>query len=98
VEKRSSAAGLDYRVVGIVWGGARAVNRLAIRFGDDDPWRPFDICPGPGTPAVWSLWTYRWKPTAPGVYRIALKVADPSVPQRRLDSGYYVRQVRIDEI
>jgi len=98
VEKRSSAAGLDYRVVGIVWGGARAVNRLAIRFGDDDPWKPFDICPGPGTPAIWSLWTYRWKPTAPGVYRIALKVADPSVPQRRLDSGYYVRQVRIDEI
>jgi hypothetical protein len=46
---------------------------------------------------MWSLWEYRWKPTAPGVYSIALK-ADPSIPQRRLDRGYYVRQVQIDEV
>jgi hypothetical protein len=31
-------------------------------------------------------------------YAAALRVPDPSVPQRRLDSGYYVRQVSIDEI
>ena len=97
VEKRLGAAGLEYRVVGIVWGGARAVDRLAIRFSDRDPWKTFDICPAPRSPGVWSLWTYRWKPAAPGVYSIALRVPDASVPQRRLDSGYYVRQVRIDE-
>ena len=34
----------------------------------------------------------------PGTYDIALKVADASVPQRRLDSGYYMRQVKIEEI
>ena len=34
---------------------------------------------------------------APGVYSIALRVPDASVPQRRLDSGYYVRQVTVDE-
>ena len=45
VEKRRGAAGLEYRVVGIVWGGARAVDRLAIRFGDDEPWKPFDSVP-----------------------------------------------------
>jgi hypothetical protein len=32
------------------------------------------------------------------VYDIALRVPDPSVPQRRLDSGYYTRQVRIDAV
>jgi hypothetical protein len=47
---------------------------------------------------MWSLWEYRWKPTLPGVYDIALEAADPAVPQRRLKSGYYVRQVRIDEV
>ena len=52
----------------------------------------------PRSPAVWSLWTYRWKPTAPGLYDIALQVPDATVPQRRLASGYYVRQVRIDEV
>ena len=41
------ATGLEYRVVGIVWGGARAIDRLAIRFSDDEPWKPFDLCPAP---------------------------------------------------
>ena len=36
VEKRLGASGLEYRVVGIVWGGARAVDRLAIRFSDGE--------------------------------------------------------------
>ena len=98
VEKRLGASGLEYRVVGIVWGGTRAVDRLAIRFGDADAWKPFEVCPTPGSAAIWSLWTYRWKPAAPGLYSIALKVPDVTVPQRRLDSGYYVRQVRIDEV
>ena len=31
-------------------------------------------------------------------YDIALKVADPLVPQRRLESGYYMRQVTVEEI
>ncbi len=98
VEKRRSASGFEYRVVGIVWGGVRPVSRLAIRFGGDASWRPFDLCPAPRTTAVWSLWAYRWKPAQPGVYDIALRVPDPSVPQRRLDMGYYVRQVRIDDV
>jgi DMSO/TMAO reductase YedYZ molybdopterin-dependent catalytic subunit len=96
VEKLRASTGIEYRVVGIVWGGGRPVDRLAIRFRADDAWRPFPICPAPTTHKMWSLWEYRWKPAAAGVYDIALKVADPSVPQRRLDTGYYVRQVRVE--
>ena len=66
VEKRLAGSGLEYRVVGIAWGGARAVDRLAIRFSDSEAWVPFDLCPAPRNPAVWSLWSYRWKPVAPG--------------------------------
>ena len=98
VEKRRAPSGLEYRVVGIVWGGSRPVDRLAIRFKKDDEFVPFTVCPTPKTHAMWSLWEYRWKPSAPGTYDIALKVADPSVPQRRLESGYYVRQVTVDEV
>jgi DMSO/TMAO reductase YedYZ molybdopterin-dependent catalytic subunit len=98
VEKRRTAAGIEYRVVGIVWGGTRAVDRLAIRFGDGDPWKSFEICPAPQSAAIWSLWTYRWKPATPGLYSIALQVPDATVPQRRLENGYYIRQVRIDEV
>ena len=99
VEKRKGPQGLDYRIVGIVWGGKKTVDRLQIRFGGaDQPFTPFAVCPTPKTHTMWQLWEYRWKPEKPGVYDIALEVADQSVPQRRLKSGYYMRQVKIEEI
>ena len=98
VEKRKGPNGLEYRIVGIVWGGSKAVDRLQIRFKKDEAFTPFSVCPTPKTHAMWSLWEYRWKPAAPGTYDIALEVADQSVPQRRLKTGYYIRQVKIDEV
>lgn len=98
VEKRKGPSGIDYRIIGIVWGGTKAVDRLQIRFRKDEAFTPFQICPAPKTHTIWSLWEYRWKPALPGTYDIALEVADQSVPQRRLKSGYYMRQVRIEEI
>lgn len=98
IEKRKTASGLEYRIVGIVWGGQKPVDRLAIRFAPDQPFAPFPICPAPKTHVMWHLWEFRWKPPAPGTYEIALSVPDTSIPQRRLDSGYYRRQVRIDEV
>jgi DMSO/TMAO reductase YedYZ molybdopterin-dependent catalytic subunit len=98
VEKRKGPNGIDYRIVGILWGGTKPVDRLAIRFGKDQAATPFSVCPAPKTHVMWSLWEYRWKPTAPGTYDIFLEVPDKSVPQRRLNSGYYMRQVVIDQV
>jgi DMSO/TMAO reductase YedYZ molybdopterin-dependent catalytic subunit len=98
VEKRRAQPGIEYRVVGIVWGGETPVDRLAIRFSAKEPWTPFTICPSPITSRTWSVWDYRWKPSAPGIHDISLSVPDRSVSQRRLDAGYYMRQVRVDEI
>ncbi len=98
VEKRRGPSGIEYRIVGVVWGGTKPVDRLAIRFRTDAEFQPFSVCPTPTTHSTWSLWEYRWKPNAPGTYDIALRVADASVPQRRLETGYYMRQVRIDEV
>ena len=98
VEKRKGPNGIEYRIVGILWGGTKAVDRLQIRFGKDEPYVPFAVCPVPKTHTMWSLWEYRWKPAKPGTYDIALEVADQSVPQRRLKTGYYMRQVKIEEV
>ena len=98
VEKRKGPNGIEYRIVGILWGGTKAVDRLQIRFGKDDPFVPFAVCPVPKTHTMWNLWEYRWKPAQPGTYDIALEVADQSVPQRRLKTGYYMRQVKIEEV
>jgi DMSO/TMAO reductase YedYZ molybdopterin-dependent catalytic subunit len=98
VEKRRIDGRLEYRVVGILWGGDRPVDRLAIRFRAGDAPMPFSICPAPRTHRTWSLWEYRWRPREPGLYSIALSAVDPSIRTRRLDVSYYVRRVFIDEI
>jgi DMSO/TMAO reductase YedYZ molybdopterin-dependent catalytic subunit len=98
IEKWMSGAKPFYRVVGIVWGGTRPTNALAIRFKPSLPWVPVDDCPLPASTLTWSLWTHIWRPDEPGRYQIVLKVTDPSIRTRRLDLFFYVRDVFIDEI
>jgi len=98
VEKRRVNGRLEYRVVGIVWGGDKPVDRLAIRFRAGEPPTPFSVCPAPRTHRTWALWDYRWRPTEPGLYTIALSAADATIRTRRLDVSFYVRRVVIDEV
>jgi DMSO/TMAO reductase YedYZ molybdopterin-dependent catalytic subunit len=98
IEKRRLDGRLQYRVVGIVWGGDRPVDRLLIRFSAREQPTPFTICPAPQTHRTWSLWEYRWRPTEPGTYDIVLKAADPTIRTRRLDLSFYIRRVVIDEV
>jgi DMSO/TMAO reductase YedYZ molybdopterin-dependent catalytic subunit len=97
-EKRRVSNDLEYRIVGVVWGGTKPLQRLAIRFAAGESWTPFSICPIPTTHAIWSLWEYRWRPASPGVYSVSLTVPDPTVPQRRLSAGYYAREIQIHEL
>jgi DMSO/TMAO reductase YedYZ molybdopterin-dependent catalytic subunit len=97
IEKWRRDSRVAYRVVGIAWGGSTPVQALAIRFGDAG-WQRVPPCSKATTTRTWALWSHRWQPTAPGTYAIRLKVDDPLAPQRRLDSGYYVREVGIDEV
>jgi DMSO/TMAO reductase YedYZ molybdopterin-dependent catalytic subunit len=98
VEKRRVDGRLEYRILGIVWGGERPVDRLMIRFRAGDAPQPFTLCPAPRTHRTWSLWEYWWRPTAPGLYSITLTAADSAIRTRRLDVSFYVRRVLIDEI
>lgn len=98
VEQRRVDGRLVYDVVGLVWGGARPVDQLLIRFGSRERGTPVRVCPAPSTTSTWALWTYRWAPDAPGYYDITLKAADPTVRTRRLDLSFYIRRVRVDEI
>ena len=98
VEKRRVDGRLYYRVIGIVWGGDRPVDRLAIRFRAGEPAKPFTLCPPPRTHRTWSLWEYRWSPPAPGLYSVALTAVDPGIRTRRLDISFYVRRLFIDEV
>jgi DMSO/TMAO reductase YedYZ molybdopterin-dependent catalytic subunit len=98
VDRWRGPLGITYVITGIVWGGTRAIERLQIRFSKDDSWKPLSVCPTPATAAIWSLWSYRWRPERPGLYDITLRIPDTSVPQRRLDASYYLRQIKIEQV
>jgi DMSO/TMAO reductase YedYZ molybdopterin-dependent catalytic subunit len=97
VEKWTVGGRLEYRITGIIWGGAKPTNALQIRFKTTQPWVPVDDCPLPASTLTWSLWSHTWRPDAPGRYQIVLRVNDPAVRTRRLDVFFYVREIQIDE-
>ena len=83
-----------YRVIGVVWGGDEPVTALQIRFGSGS-WDDVVICPETTDNPTWHVWVHAWRPAASGDVDIVLRV-DADVPQVRLDSGFYLRTVRID--
>ena len=97
IEKWGVADKVQYRVVGIAWGGSRPVKVLQIRFNPDEDYVTVDnfhqVSNDP-----WTFWTHNWSPKAPASYLIRLSVKEPVVDARRLDSGYYVRSVEITEV
>jgi DMSO/TMAO reductase YedYZ molybdopterin-dependent catalytic subunit len=98
VEKWLIGGRLAYRITGILWGGSRPTNALAIRFRSGQAWVPVDDCPLPASTLTWSLWSHVWRPEAPGRYQIVLRVNDPTIRTRRLDIFFYVREIEIDEV
>jgi DMSO/TMAO reductase YedYZ molybdopterin-dependent catalytic subunit len=97
VEKWLIDGRVVYRVIGIIWGGAKPTNALSIRFRSGQPWVPVEDCPMPASTLTWSLWSHTWRPDAPGRYQIVLRVTDPTIRTRRLDLFFYVREIVIDE-
>ena len=97
VEKWFVDGRIRYRVVGILWGGSRLVKALEIRFNPEEDYvRVADFSQTTNDP--WSFWSHVWTPKTVGTYMIRLRVADPPVNTRRLDSGYYVRSVEVAEV
>jgi len=98
VEQWRVDGALEYRIVGIVWGGTRPVDRLILRVGSRDRGTPVTVCPAPTTIHTWALWTHRWRPAEPGYYDLTLRADDAAVRTRRLDLSFYIRRVKIDEV
>jgi DMSO/TMAO reductase YedYZ molybdopterin-dependent catalytic subunit len=87
----------SYRIVGLAWGGGTPLRALAIRFRPDAPLAPVEEI-GSGGGSAWTFWSHTFRPPAPGRYRIELAVPDPGVRTRRLDLGYYAREIEIARV
>ncbi len=97
VERRRGAAGIYYRVIGIMWGGQELTDRLSIRFGDEGKFAAVQSYEHLQNRS-WTRWEHSWQPKAAGLVPIRLIVQDESFPTNRLDEGYYSRSVRIKEV
>lgn len=97
VEKWRVNGRIRYRVVGILWGGSRAIKVLEIRFNSEEEYVRVDSF-SQTTNDPWSFWSHPWTPKAPDTYVIRLRVADPIVQTKRLDSGHYDRSVEVIEV
>jgi DMSO/TMAO reductase YedYZ molybdopterin-dependent catalytic subunit len=97
IEKWRIGEQIEYRLVGILWGGTRCTSALMIRFKPKTDYVPVESYDH-RTTATWTLWTHVWRPNVPGKYWIQLRVADSHVPTRRLDAAYYTRKVILSEV
>ncbi|HXZ42754.1 MAG TPA: molybdopterin-dependent oxidoreductase [Terriglobales bacterium] len=94
IERWSVDGGFKYRVVGLLWGGSAPVKKLEIRFNPDEEYVSVDHVDTPGQNS-WRFWTHTWSPRSEGTYLIRLRVKDPIVQAKRLESGRYERAVVI---
>ncbi|MEM9193107.1 MAG: molybdopterin-dependent oxidoreductase [Myxococcota bacterium] len=97
VEKWNVEGQIVYRLVGVMWGGYEPTSALGFSSGRGD-FTLVDTCPPQTQNATWTMWQHAWRPSAVGEYRLLLSVDDPAIPTRRLDSGFYAREVFIDEV
>ena len=70
---------------------------MSIRFNPDLGFMPVEEI-GRGAAGPWTLWSHTFRPPAPGRYRIELAVKDPDVRTRRLDMGFYAREIEIASV
>jgi DMSO/TMAO reductase YedYZ molybdopterin-dependent catalytic subunit len=97
VERWKVGEGTELRVAGILWGGSRRVEALEIQFRPGTPFVPVERYDH-STNRTWTLWSHTWRPDEQGLYQLQMRIADRSVPTRRLDSGYYERGVVVQDL
>ena len=95
VEKWAIDNRVKYKVVGISWGGVHLATKFEICYWPEEAYMPVSVAETPAY-SPWRIWTHTWSPKVLGAHQIKLRLSDRSIRARRLDAGYYVRQVQID--
>jgi DMSO/TMAO reductase YedYZ molybdopterin-dependent catalytic subunit len=97
IEKWLVGGKIQYRVVGIQWGGSVQGQELEMRFNPGEAFvRVASI--HPFAEGGFSIWSHQWAPPRTGRFTIRLRLRSAQKDARRLDSGYYDRSVEITEI
>ena len=72
-------------VRGRAYAGARGVGKVEYSIDDGETWREAAI-DYPGTRLTWTFWSFDWRPTEPGDYRIVSRATDGTGDLQTLDT------------
>jgi DMSO/TMAO reductase YedYZ molybdopterin-dependent catalytic subunit len=98
---------LNYRVVGITWGGPKRTDKVLIRFthGNAPTYEPVRFCQTKTSCPDYGIWFHQWQPKSRGPYWIELRFADRTVRARKMSQSteigperrvaYYARLVQV---
>ena len=77
-------AGDGIRLKGIAFAGDRGVALVEVSVDDEKSWQQAKI-DYPGTKLTWALWSFDWKPAAPGEYRLTVRAIDGTGAVQRFE-------------
>ena len=69
----SASSGVGVR--GIAFGGERGISRVELSTDDGNAWADAKI-DYPGTRLSWALWSFDWRPNAPGDYTLVVRATN----------------------
>ncbi|MBA2743913.1 MAG: molybdopterin-dependent oxidoreductase [Chthoniobacterales bacterium] len=69
---------------GVAFAGDRGVSRVELSIDDGKNWQEAKI-DYPGTELTWALWSFDWKPDAPGEYQLTVRATDRKGQVQALD-------------
>ena len=88
---------------GVAFGGNRGISRVEVSPDDGKTWGAAKI-DYPGTKLTWVLWSYDWRPSAPGDYVLVVRatngdgeaqIFDPQRPFKSGPTGFHKIAVHI---
>ncbi|MFL6594467.1 MAG: molybdopterin-dependent oxidoreductase [Chthoniobacterales bacterium] len=99
----AGAASSGVGVRGVAFGGNRGISRVEVSPDDGKTWGAAKI-DYPGTKLTWVLWSYDWRPSAPGDYVLVVRatngdgeaqIFDPQRPFKSGPTGFHKIAVHI---
>lgn len=67
--------GSEHRFRGIAFGGPQTITKVELSFDAGKTWNEAELEPTL-SPYSWVIWNYRWQPTKPGKYQVAVRATD----------------------
>jgi DMSO/TMAO reductase YedYZ molybdopterin-dependent catalytic subunit len=67
--------GPEHTFKGLAFGGPHTISTVELSFDRGKSWQAAELEP-PMSPYSWVIWTYRWRPSKPGKYQVAVRATD----------------------